>query len=785
MNDRMDDSPVAVSNRIRRILDEMRSRLDDHDDLELRNAWRSKWAPSLLKIVKEREHRPRVEIALVGGTGAGKSTLVNALLDARILPVSNMRACTAAISEIAYSAGPEYRASVEFLSRDEWHKEIRYLIADIRDAEGATAQDGDGDAVGIPKAAKDKLIAVYGTWDSLPRPLTVERLPEAPEIRDAFERGTIDIAETSLDSFRTRIREFLDSKCRYWPIVKTVRVSGPFPSLECGATLVDLPGINDPNEARENVTKAYLKQSQFVWIVFNIKRALTRDVSNLMQSDDFVRQIVMDGRANSLTFVGTASDDIDVDSAAEEFGLFEESSVATIARARNGAVRKEIEAQVADIAGRLARSAESPDRATLLRESFLSSRVFTVSARDYLALAGLAKNEPRLGGIDDTEVRQLRDHMIETCRAYGVEAQAREHHARINQVIHEITAAVAARTSAIEQQYELSASKRKELGEALGRLSTFLDRDLAEHRERFSQELNSGSEVLAERMKRATERGHHALEHVKLGWSRMHWATLRAVARRGGRYTSPTSGEHDFAADVSKPILDGITFAWTDFFGDRLTAALDKWSTKLVSLSERFGFDVLKELAALKLDACSKAEAEFKAVIGTTERVIAEQMGLIRSSMEQRIGEVRRTLYERIPEQVTHNMAPAFLQAADEKGTGMKQRMLDVIFLHASRVARDMFQDMEEQIGQGVRELNAWLTTKFGEMGQTVHRHSATPLTNLMTTEDMSAEEVQRRRAALSELAEAIKAIPLTPLTSHRGKSNQQPEATVVESLRD
>lgn len=746
-----------VQKRIKQLLDEMRQLLQTEEGSPIKQRWRGEWAPALLRIIKERETRPQVEISLMGGTGAGKSTLVNALLDARILPVSNMRACTAAISEISYAPGSEYRARIQFVSRESWHKEISLLLEDVRDSRSAGDGDGDGDVVAIPRAAKDKLSAVYGPWESGELPsLDLADFQEPPEIARALDAGFEEIVTSTLSDFRKRIRDYLDSKCRFWPIVETVNVSGPFAALECGAKLVDLPGINDPNEAREAVTKAHLKRSRFVWIVFNIKRVLTKDVSNLMQSDDFVRQIVMDGREDALTFVGTASDDIDVDSACEEFDLDEDATLPEIAMARNSAVRQEVTGQVAELAARVARNAGSSERGDRLRDAFLGSKIFTLSARDYLALAGLAKNRPIFDDIDHTEIKQLREHMTRTCRNFGVEAQTRAHQARIDQVIHEIKAEVARGQSAIEQQRQITAGKRKELGGAIQRLAEFLDRDLEDCDERFAQELSSGQELLTERIKRAADRGDHDLDRVIDRWGQMHWCTLRAVARRGGRFISPTSGEHDFAVDVCRPILDGITFAWTDFFGDRLTNALTKWSDRLVAMAERYGIDVQKKLSALKLADDAKVQQDFKTVIETTQKVILEQLGQIQTEMTHRIGEVRRTLYEQIPEQVATDMKPAFLEAAEESGKGMKLRMIDKIATHAKRVSLDMFGDMEEQISRGVRSLNQWLRGKYGEMRKTIQRHAAIPAQNLLGRDDVSVEELDQRKDALTALADFL-----------------------------
>jgi GTPase SAR1 family protein len=61
---------------------------------------------------------PQTIIAVVGDTGSGKSSLMNALLDhADILPTSGMRACTAVVVEITNNRlNNNYEADIEFLS---------------------------------------------------------------------------------------------------------------------------------------------------------------------------------------------------------------------------------------------------------------------------------------------------------------------------------------------------------------------------------------------------------------------------------------------------------------------------------------------------------------------------------------------------------------------------------------------------------------------------------------------------------------------------------------------
>jgi hypothetical protein len=62
----------------------------------------------------------RVIIGVVGSTGAGKSSVINALLDEEcVVPTNCMRACTAVITEIqgndSVDEASKYRAEVEFI----------------------------------------------------------------------------------------------------------------------------------------------------------------------------------------------------------------------------------------------------------------------------------------------------------------------------------------------------------------------------------------------------------------------------------------------------------------------------------------------------------------------------------------------------------------------------------------------------------------------------------------------------------------------------------------------
>ena len=58
-------------------------------------------------------------LAVAGCTGAGKSSLLNALLEhANVLPTSGIKACTSVVVEVRYNSRSktDYEAEIEFMS---------------------------------------------------------------------------------------------------------------------------------------------------------------------------------------------------------------------------------------------------------------------------------------------------------------------------------------------------------------------------------------------------------------------------------------------------------------------------------------------------------------------------------------------------------------------------------------------------------------------------------------------------------------------------------------------
>jgi GTPase SAR1 family protein len=283
-------------------------------------------------------------MGVVGATGAGKSSVINAMLDEeRLVPTNCMRACTAVVTEISYNyeEGVPYRAEVEFISRSDWHKMLKILFQDLLDGTGQVSREctNEDSECGIAYA---QVKAVY------PK-LTKEEMEQCPIDRlmahdNAKCLGTTRNLESD-DSlvFYKKLQHYVDSKekstgqkdkgdkdkkkpreMEFWPLIRVVRLYVKAPALATGAVIVDLPGVHDSNQARAAVAQGYMKQCTGLWIVAPITRAVDDKSAKNLLGDSFKRQLKMDGGYDSVTFICSKTDDISITEAQDSLGLEEE-----------------------------------------------------------------------------------------------------------------------------------------------------------------------------------------------------------------------------------------------------------------------------------------------------------------------------------------------------------------------------------------------------------------------------------------------------------------------------
>ncbi|KAK6003880.1 hypothetical protein QM012_008730 [Aureobasidium pullulans] len=291
-----------------------------------------------IEVVRQEASGARTVVGVVGNTGAGKSSVINAILDEeRLVPTNCMRACTAVVTEMSWNPSEDenskYRAEIEFIKPAEWEKELRVLFEEVIDGSGNISREvsNPDSQAGIAYA---KIRAVY--WRLTREDLTassIEKLMADRSVQGLL--GTIKYIkdhsdDEDEDSFKgTGDKDKKKKKTRkreqeFWPLIKVVRLYVKADALSTGAVLVDLPGVADSNAARAAVAEGYMKQCTGLWIVSPINRAVDDKAAKNLLGSTFRRQLKYDGTYSGVTFICSKTDDISNTEAADSLGLGDE-----------------------------------------------------------------------------------------------------------------------------------------------------------------------------------------------------------------------------------------------------------------------------------------------------------------------------------------------------------------------------------------------------------------------------------------------------------------------------
>jgi hypothetical protein len=295
--------------------------------------------------LRKQATRTRTVVGVVGNTGAGKSSVINAMLDEeRLVPTNCMRACTAVVTELSWNDSEEedskYRAEIEFIQPEDWARELKVLFEELIDSNGNVSREcSNADSEAGVAYAKIKAVYPKMTKEMLASS-SIEKMMSDTAVQKLL--GTVrSIKEKEADVFYKKLQHYVDSKekatgekgkdkkvvrkeMEFWPLIKVVKIYTKSDALSTGAVVVDLPGVHDSNAARAAVAEGYMKQCTGLWIVAPITRAVDDKAAKSLLGESFRRQLKFDGTYSHVTFICSKTDDISITEAVDTLGLEED-----------------------------------------------------------------------------------------------------------------------------------------------------------------------------------------------------------------------------------------------------------------------------------------------------------------------------------------------------------------------------------------------------------------------------------------------------------------------------
>ncbi|XP_076739275.1 nuclear GTPase SLIP-GC isoform X2 [Maylandia zebra] len=272
---------------------------------------RDKLSAFLKDKIEDLETEKRHLVGVFGRTGAGKSSLINAIMNKEgLLPSGSVSACTSVMIKVEATNGSKYEAHIEFITKEDWENEVQSLKLALE--EDDDDDDGGNDDCLDPDG---KLSALYGEeWKeksthSLMDNKYFRDIPEflKPKIKILESDSAEGLSEEFVRYTRSESNETEEVKRWYWPLVKCVTVKVPDNDFLDHVTLVDLPGNGDFNRSRDQMWKEFIASCSTVWIVTEMTRAASeREAWDILEGASSL--LGNGGECQQIHFICTKSD---------------------------------------------------------------------------------------------------------------------------------------------------------------------------------------------------------------------------------------------------------------------------------------------------------------------------------------------------------------------------------------------------------------------------------------------------------------------------------------------
>ncbi|XP_067389437.1 nuclear GTPase SLIP-GC-like [Emydura macquarii macquarii] len=640
-----------------------------------------------LLTLKNKSSFDPIYIGLFGSTGAGKSSLLNAIIDQQFfLPVSDREACTSCMVQVNSNRGENYEAKIHLLSLEEWKEELKNLVELVKkpeeeeeEEEKAEEEEGEEEKEGDVVEAVRKLRALYGK-DAEARPysdlLSAKLLVNIPASKCIqLKAAQAEELSDELDPYircdnykdvKEPAQDDVGSRMRLWPLIKYVEVTIPKSDvIPEGVVFMDIPGIGDYNSKRDEMWKETINKCSVIWVISDIERVVGDKVHEVLLTESI--KAYQGGMCSDIALVVTKSDKLHL----KEYLRKRRVNNIPIETKHDAILDRNI-----TVKEKKSHGMKKKLKRTLLRDSEVLHKpdlVYTVSATEYWWEKHLTKEETEIPKLREyirniylKEKKQLlMDYVTE---ALGIVLLAENFNSTQDMVNH-------------YQQIYLEIFVEEKI--------KALEKEIEKCFAQLEQPLNEG----VKQAKSSHQKAFFQLLTQDTGYQGFH-KTLKAVCQNNGVYASRIFARIDLNSALAQPIYDKIGPMFANIF--RI-----QWGTRasLKSSLDMFKFSVQEKIRDVwKKSTVANDNCKLKFFIAETN--------IILSTLEREILKKKLDIYQSLPLSILNDLQPYYEEAAKIQGRQSCQKMQNILLENIERQMQGrMFERAKEKMKMQLQEL--------------------------------------------------------------------------------
>jgi len=634
--------------------------------------------PSLFDDTKRDLAQARsIPVAIVGETGVGKSTLLNALLDTDFLPTGVVGSQTAAFITIAYS--PDWTVICHYISEAE--------LDEIFDDAWAQADD-QSEAVSaeiVERArAKVRALLALGEEQALP-PRTDPPLPLRLMVQQS--RRTFHTEDEA------RAQLLLHAKKQYWPITRAIDVHGPFDMLRSGVVISDLPGAGDINKARRGRAAEAISNAGQILIAAEARGLKSALLEQLESDGRLPHRLFREKQPVQIILIGTKLDSAspDADTKPQEvidLGLDPEAATkadvfSAVVKAWERHVLGTFRQWLTGLSEQFIEGAHA-ERAAQVDRIMGAVQVVPTNSSDWRRLAK-GKKGVYVGEQLQTGIPLLRKAIAELAEAQNATTRAfltqriNECDTSVLDAIQSSEQMLGADIAAILKAVEDSRAQMEEIQDRYAQVIDALRVKVLDRFQLLREKLEVSIETASNKMARLGR------ERVADHLQGLHWMSLRATVRNDGRWTTNGGRGVNLRDNMGGEITRLVPQAFAKLTEERLGTDIETTRTALIEQLKKFTDEIRGVVDKHSNDDLTRRHVSkmFATALKKAEREINEQASLL---IKQR-DETTKDMQGRIDKAVDRTVAEICGECQNDHGVGWKNRSMSKISDGTARAA--------------------------------------------------------------------------------------------------